>query len=54
MSKETCYFIFGPDISDEEFDKKLEEDRKRLEEHSRNLRETVKRARELLGLPEEK
>lgn len=46
------YIIFGPNISDEEFDKKLEEDKNRLEKIRKDSEEVAKAARKLLGLPE--
>ena len=42
------YIVFGPMMSDEEFDKKIAEDEKKIEEMERNLEEVSRHARELL------
>ena len=43
------YIVFGPDMTDEEFDKKLEEDNKKLDEMEQAHDKLVKEIKELLS-----
>lgn len=42
------YIVFGPDMADEEFDKKQEEDNKKLDEWEQAYEKLIKEIKELL------